>query len=178
MVAGQRVRSRTKLRSHPGLRFVQLAAYLRTNEFIFENMVRSRTVEGLHVLFRAEASQYWSTHFIPGRRSEDMPKRIGHFKRNLLGINLAVPMIFAYGDYVGDEVLKDHAVELLEKITCESNTIVDAWRQGGVPMESAVDSQAILQLNNEFCARRVCWKCPVGKRVIRGARGSSVLREL
>lgn len=167
MNTGKWVISHTNPNNHPVIRIVQLASFLTSKDFLFNNLMRCHTVEDVQTLFRAEASEYWSTHYVPSRRSVETPKRIGHFKANILGINLTVPMIFAYGDYMKDDQMKLGALELLEKIQCESNRIVDSWRAAGVKMESAFDSQAILQLNNEFCFKGLCWQCPVGKRVIR-----------
>lgn len=167
MNAGSWVISHNNPNNHPVIRIVQMASFLTSKDFLFNNLMRCRTVEDIQTLFRAEASQYWSTHYVPSQRSYDLPKRIGHFKANILGINLTVPMMFAYGDYMKDDELKLRSIELLEKITCESNRIVDSWRAGGVVMESAFDSQAILQLNNEYCLKALCWQCPIGKRVIR-----------
>lgn len=150
------------------LRLAQLSAFLATRDFLFDNIIKCRTVEDLHRVFRAEASDYWSTHHAPAASSARMTKRIGHEKANVLGINVAVPLIFTYGDYMKEEHLKDEAIDLLEKINCEQNGIVNDWKRGGVVMESAFDSQAILQLNNEYCVKGLCWKCPVGKKIIKG----------
>jgi hypothetical protein len=167
MMAGQWEVANINPANHPVLRIAQLAAFLTTREFLFDNLVRCRTVDDVQSLFRAQASDYWSTHYIPSRASDSRPKRIGHFKANMLGINLAVPLIFAYGSAVHDDSLKDTALDLLEKIVCEENRIVNGWRAANVPLESAFDSQAILQLNNEYCARGLCRTCPVARRVIR-----------
>lgn len=153
--------------NHPVIRIAQLAAFLTTREFLFENLVKCRTVDDIQTLFRAEASEYWSTHYIPMQPSGNRPKRIGHFKANILGINLAVPMIFSYGDYMNDDGMKDAALDLLEKINCEENHIVNGWRAGGVTMESAFDSQAVIQLNNEYCLKGMCRQCSLGRRVIK-----------
>lgn len=148
------------------LRLAQLSAFLATREFLFDNIIGCRTVEDLHKVFRAEASEYWSTHYVPASASTRMTKRIGYEKANTLGINVTVPLIFTYGDYMREEHLKDKAIELLEKINREQNRIVDTWKAGGVIMESAFDSQAIIQLNNEYCEKELCWRCPIGKKVI------------
>lgn len=157
--------------NHPVLRIAQLAAFLSTKEFLFENIIRCRSVDDLRSLFRAEASHYWSTHFIPGKRSFEAPKRIGSLKADLLGINLVAPMMFFYGTHTGSQELKEGAVELLENIGCERNRIVDEWRNRGVRADNAFDSQAILQLHNEHCLKDLCWQCAVGKRVVGKALG-------
>ncbi len=167
MEAGYWIISRTNPNNHPVLRIAQMAMFLSTREFLFDHMIKCRTVEDIHRMFRTEASQYWSTHYIPSHPSYEHPKRIGHFKASLLGINLTVPMMFAYADYTGEEKLKETALDLLEKINCEDNRFINAWRAGGVIMESAFDSQAMLQLNNEFCRKELCWQCPVCRYVLR-----------
>ncbi len=153
--------------SHPVIRLAQAAAFLSTREFLFENVIKCRTVPDVQALFCAEASEYWSTHYIPAQATDKRRKSIGPFKANMLGINLVAQMMFAYGDSMHDEGLKDAAIDLLEKIERESNAITDGWRTRGVLMESAADSQAILQLHNEFCTRGRCRHCAVGRRVIR-----------
>lgn len=156
--------------NHPVLRIAQLAAFLSQREFLFENMILCRSAEDVQKLFRAEASQYWSTHYIPGKRSYEHPKRIGRQKAGVLGINLAAPLMFAYGKYIGEEEYGQAAVALLEVIETESNHITDGWRRGGVEMENAFDSQAVIQLHNEYCLNDLCWMCPVGKKVVGGLR--------
>jgi hypothetical protein len=174
LMPGRWAMSNTNPNNHPVIRLVQLAAFLCTQEFMFDNMIKCRTVEDVHTLFRAEASEYWTTHYIPSRISQELPKRIGHFKANLLGINLVVPMMFAYAHHIGDDSLKERALELLEKISCEDNRIINGWRRGGLYMESAFDSQAVLQLNNEYCTKGLCWQCTIGKRVVRDAHESGI----
>lgn len=149
------------------LRLAQMASFIATHDFLFNKIIRCRTVEDLHDVFRAEASDYWSTHYIPASQSSRITKRIGPEKANVLGINAAVPLIFTFGDYMKEEQFKYDALDLLEKINCESNYIINMWKRGGLIIESAFDSQAVIQLNNEYCAKELCWKCPVGKRILK-----------
>lgn len=155
--------------SHPVLRLAQMASFFASREFLFDGLIQCRTVEDVHLFFHAEASEYWSTHYIPSKTTGYRTKRIGPEKANILGINVTVPMLFAYGDYADDQDLKDAAVELLEKIGRESNKIVNGWFKEGVTMENAFDSQAILQLNNEHCIKGLCRRCAIGRRVVRRA---------
>lgn len=159
---------RTNPRSHPVLRLAQLAAQLCAGGFSFGSVLACRGVSDLHRLFAAEASDYWTTHFIPDSITSPAPKRIGVEKAELFGINMVAPLLFAYGRHMGDEAMGERAVELLENIFCEENSIVRRWRVQGVEMKNAFDTQAILQLNNEYCAAHRCGMCPVGRNVIKG----------
>ncbi len=136
----------------PSARIIQLAAFLAEGEYLFDNTIACRTVEDVHRLFRSKQGQN---------------KRIGAFITNTLGINFVVTMQFSYGKYLGDEKMCEAALTLLEKTGYESNNLVNAWLKGGVKLESAFDSQAIIQLNNEYCIKGRCADCIIGRRVIR-----------
>ena len=154
-------------RSMPIQRIVQLASFLSGSDFVFDRMAACRSREDVHRLFSAEASHYWATHYIPDGSSRMCPKRIGEEKADLLGINLVVPMMFAYGNYTGKEELKEAALELLASIPAENNIIIRGWTGVGVPVQSAMDTQALLQLRNEYCAAGNCTSCRVGRKLIK-----------
>lgn len=82
-------------------------------------------------------------------------------------------MQFAYGAYVEREALRTSALSLLENTDAEDNSIIRAWRQYGVTPQSAFDSQALLQLTNEYCRQRRCHECPVGRRIIHRAMAAN-----
>lgn len=145
---------------NPVLRIAQMANLLAGQDFLFDRMVACRTAADVQRLFASEASEYWSARFGGGGE----PKRLGVFMANTLGINIVATMIFAYGSYLGDEEMREAAIELLEKIKCEENSIVTPWRAAGVPMESAFDSQAVIQLHNEWCLKRRCVQCREGRK--------------
>lgn len=148
------------------LRLAQLAAFLSTAEFVFDNLIACRSAKDIQSLFAAEASQYWS-NLLGSVRSKSDLKRIGDDRKNVLGINLVAPLMFAYGEVMRDEELKETAMDLLEKIPAENNSIVKGWRSGGVVIKSALDSQAMIQLTNEYCLKRRCSECPFGKAQIK-----------
>ena len=94
-----------------------------------------------------------------------MAKHIGHTKTDLLGINLVVQMQFAYGSYINNETLRTRAMSLLENIPAEDNSIIRGWNACGTLAKTAFDSQALIQLRNEYCKRDDCDRCPVGRRI-------------
>ena len=59
----------------------------------------------------------------------------------------------------------DSALSLLERLPSEDNRFMRAWSGEGVPIRNAFESQALLQLATEYCARTRCAECPVGRRI-------------
>ena len=154
-------------RNHPVLRLAQAAAFLADREFLLTNMLKCATADDAARFFSAEASDYWTTHYTPSCASPPSPKRLGRAKAELLGINMISPMMFAYGEFSGNELLKEQAVALLEKTAPEDNTYIRAWARQGVVAENAFSSQALIQLRTEYCDKLRCTACPLGKRVIK-----------
>ena len=124
------------------------------------------TEEDIRRLFCIEASAYWRTHHIPGIASDEHPKRLGAFKANIIGINLVSVLQFAYGSVTGRETLRDSALTLLERLPAEDNRYMRNWRNTGVSIRNAFESQALLQLATEYCPAKRCTECPVGRRIL------------
>lgn len=154
--------------NHPVLRIVQLAKLITSRHFLLDSILSCTTKEDVYRLFCVEASDYWVSHFVPGREVDrNSAKSIGKEKAELLGINFVGPMKFAYSDYLGDEEQKEKVIDLLENLGVERNRITKGWRYSGVKMESAFDSQAMIQLYNEYCKKRGCGECSVGRKLIK-----------
>ena len=145
--------------NHPVLRLAQAAEFFIQDEFVMERAMSCRTEEDIRRLFCIEASAYWRTHHIPGIASDEHPKRLGAFKANIIGINLVSVLQFAYGSVTGRETL-------LERLPAEDNRYMRNWRNTGVSIRNAFESQALLQLATEYCPAKRCTECPVGRRIL------------
>ncbi len=153
--------------NHPVLRLAEAAEFFAQDEFVMDRAMACRTEGDIRRLFCIEASDYWRTHHIPGCSGDDLPKRIGAFKANIIGINLVAVLQYAYGSHTGRESLRDSALTLLERLPAEENRFMRAWREAGGPKPAnAFESQALLQLATEYCAARRCAECPVGRRIV------------
>ena len=76
-------------------------------------------------------------------------------------------MLFAYGEAHNDEAAQERAVSLLEELRPEQNFIIRQWRQCGICVSSAADSQALIQLKREYCDRTDCLHCRFGFEYLR-----------
>lgn len=146
--------------NHPVLRLAQAAEFFIQDEFVMERAMSCRTEEDIRRLFCIEASAYWRTHHIPGIASDEHPKRLGAFKANIIGINLVSVLQFAYGSVTGRETLRDSALTLLERLPAEDNRYMRNWRNTGVSIRNAFESQALLQLATEYCPQNAVRNAP------------------
>jgi hypothetical protein len=66
----------------------------------------------------------------------------------------------------------ERAISLLDEISNEDNLIIREWDKAGIEPASAFDTQALLQLRNEYCRRRRCLECRIGAKLV--SRGASL----
>ena len=74
-------------------------------------------------------------------------------------INTIVPLLYAYGTAHADEDMRQRALSLPEQIPAEDNHILRLWKQCGLTVSTAADSQALIQLKREYCDRKDCLRC-------------------
>ena len=79
--------------------------------------------------------------------------------RRLLMINTIVPLLYAYGATHADEDMRQRALSLPEQIPAEDNHILRLWKQCGLTVSTAADSQALIQLKREYCDCKDCLRC-------------------
>jgi hypothetical protein len=83
-------------------------------------------------------------------------------------INTIVLILFAYGLYKNEEQYKTKAINWLESIAAEKNTIVSGFANSAVANENAYDTQALIELKNEYCNHKRCLECSVGNFLLKG----------
>jgi hypothetical protein len=64
------------------------------------------------------------------------------------------------------QLYKDQAVAILEQLSPESNHIIRKWAAAGIRPDNAAQSQALLQLYNNYCQQHDCLRCQIGYKVI------------
>ena len=153
--------------NRPLMQIVRLAAFFGKNEFIFREMMRCRSREDVSRLFDTEISSYWREHCVPDGNFVKCPSSFGVGKRYMLGINVVAPLMFAYGKFTHNQKLCDQAIGVVASLPVENNAIVRGWSAHGIPLQSAWDSQAVIQLRREYCDRGRCFACKLGRMCIK-----------
>lgn len=153
---------RLRPQNFPHIRISQLANLYFNRRAGLSAIIDCDTTEQLRSMFATCVTPYWETHYVFGGTSHKTEKHLSTQSANLLIINTAVPMLFAYGRHKQDERLCDKALRLLEQVAAENNHIVRMWRACGLEVANAGDSQALIQLKKEYCDRKDCLRCRFG----------------
>ncbi len=153
---------RLRPQNFPHIRLSQLACFYYERKAGLSQLVECETMTQLKELMNSHVTPYWETHYTFGSTSCRNEKHISPQSQNLLIINTAIPMLFAYGRHQSKEYLCDRAFDFLEQLKAENNYIIRMWQQCGLPVQSAGDSQALIQLKKEYCDKKECLRCRFG----------------
>lgn len=150
----------------PHIRIAQFAGLIHSSSKLFSKIVENTDIDYLRGLFVCEQSTYWQTHYSFGHESPMRNKKLGAQSINTILINTVVPFLFCYGQQKNRQELKDKALQILEQIPSERNSIVRNWQKIGLRSESAYDTQALLQLKKQYCDPKKCLQCRIGHKVL------------
>jgi hypothetical protein len=155
--------------SFPTLRISQFASLIHNRLPLTECLLGTTSMTELEQLFRTGASEYWNTHYLFGSSSPALPKFPGEQFIATLIVNVIVPFLLAIEKNEKRSSMGVRAREILLQLKAESNKIIKNWSNLGVRPESAMESQALLQLYNVYCKQKNCLECEIGTELIRAA---------
>lgn len=158
--------SRLRPANFPTVRISQLALMLSVSGGLFSKVLETTKVASLKKLFEVSASEYWDDHFVFGRKSKKSIKNTGSQATDILLINAVIPAVFVFARSRDRQDICERALDFLESIEAEDNIIISEWQKAGIAVESAFDSQALIQLRNEYCRNRKCLSCRIGSKII------------
>ena len=161
--------SRLRPSAFPTIRLAQLAQLLFIHQHLFDDLIKNFNYQEMSKILTAEASDYWKTHYHFGcKKNESSTKSIGQQSIDTILINVIVPLMFYYGKEMDQPWRCSQALALLEQIKAEKNHIIRLWESLKLTPINAFDSQALIQLRNQYCNRHQCLQCKIGLYLLKG----------
>jgi hypothetical protein len=159
------------LRLHPSgfptIRIAQFASLIYKSFHLFSSVLETRKLSEVENLFEAECSEYWQIHYVFGKESPCRSKKLGKAAIENIVINTIVPFLFIYGSKKNEDKYKDRAIRFMEQLEGEKNAIITKWKFLGMPVKTASNTQALLELKNTYCSAKQCLNCSIGNFLLR-----------
>lgn len=152
----------------PSIRLAQLAMLIHNSSHLFSTVKETIQLKDLRSFLDVTANDYWHYHYIFDHPTAFKKKNVGRAMIDSILINTIAPLVFAFGQHYKDEAFKDRALNWLEQIDAENNSITRGFNAISVGCKNAFDSQALIELKNEYCDKTRCLECAVGNKIIRG----------
>lgn len=151
----------------PTLRLAQLAMLVQQSHHLFSFIKEATTIKEVQDLLDVTANDYWHYHYVFDEAAPYKIKKLGHQMIQNICINTIIPLLYAYGYLTGIEAYKMKALQWMEELSAEKNAITKGFQLMGVQNKSAYDSQALIQLKNEYCNYKHCLQCAVGNQLMK-----------
>jgi Protein of unknown function (DUF2851) len=151
----------------PTMRLAQLARLIHNHGSLFSLLIGTPDAPSLLALLQLIPSTYWQTHYRFGKAGAKVSSSLGEATATSLLINVATPLLTAYAKRKDQPDLLDRAISLLEQLPAEDNRITRLWDSIGLSVKTAFDSQASIELYNNFCTPKRCLNCQIGIALVR-----------
>lgn len=153
----------------PNIRLSQLAFLYSKSPQLFTKIIKADKRADLFKVLKVETSKYWRSHYNFGKPHSSRIKNITDSFLDLLIINTVVPIKFYYSQNTGTGETEG-IIDLINEIKAEKNTVIDKFnslRPG--TGNTALQSQGLLHMKNEYCAKNACLKCNMGSKLLKGS---------
>ena len=150
----------------PTIRLSQLASLYHQKQSLFSELLKVNSLNEYYELFDISASEYWNTHYNFGVESSKRKKKLTKKFIDLLLINTVIPLLFSYGKEIGKEN-SEALLKLASTITSEENSIIEKFNELRLSSKNSLQSQALLQLKNEYCTKKRCLQCAIGNAILK-----------
>jgi hypothetical protein len=109
---------------------------------------------------------YWKNHYKFDEPSKEKTKNWGDDLLRRIFINAVIPYQIAKDELIGGEGALKY-LQKMNELKGEDNKIIRKWQSLEVPISTCYDSQAMIQLNKEYCSRKKCLNCNIGLRILK-----------
>ena len=152
--------------SFPTIRLSQLAQVYEQRESLFSKILEIMDWHSLLALFKVGVSDFWETHYTFHKVSPKVKKPISATLLQLLLINVVIPIQYFYYKTLGKEITET-LIKIIKGLPAERNGVVDAFQRLGAKVETAFDSQVLLQQHKQYCKGKRCLDCAIGVALLR-----------
>ncbi len=158
---------RTRPANFPTIRLAQLAKLISQQQSFFSLFTQTNNIEDLRSALKIEQSAYWQEHYNFGKVAGKNLVGLGRDSVNNILINTVIPLLACYSEKIDNQELMSRCVSFLEALPAEKNHITEMWEGLGLEIKTSFDSQASIELYNNFCKQKRCLSCNVGVEILK-----------
>ncbi|WP_318309908.1 DUF2851 family protein [Flagellimonas crocea] len=149
----------------PTVRISQLVNLYANEQQLFSKLMDLRQLDAIYKVFEVGAGPYWEEHYTFGKPSKGRTKKLSKKFIDLIIINTIVPLKFCYAKSLGQEC-NEGLIGLVSQLAREDNSIIENFEKIGSKTRNALESQAKLELYNNYCSKNKCMQCTIGTQLL------------
>lgn len=154
----------------PTIRLVQFAQFIDTMDFtsaFWELPVEAIKSHLFLCLCAPINDDYWRNHYHFGKEKKRPNSGVmSPETATVIIINSIVPYLWWLSDFTSNPIFRERGIDLLESLPAEKNQLLSDWKVVGMVPKSAADSQGLLEMTHQWCAKKICLKCRIGHHIL------------
>lgn len=161
--------SKLRPQGFPTIRLSQIAQLYENTDGLFSKVIDLQNVIEGKKLFEVSTSTFWQTHYTFGKLSAKTTKRVSNSLIERIWINTIIPVKYLYFKHLGKNI-SDKLIDDLRCIPPEKNNIIGCFESIGADINSAFDTQVLLQQYKNYCQKNHCLDCAMGLFLLKGGK--------
>lgn len=143
----------------PHVRIARIAALYCQKQITVSGILSCNTTEEYRSMIECSLGEYWQSHTCLGGTATIGNGSMKPNQKDIIIINAIIPLLYIYGKHRKNSTACSKAEELLHNLRGEENSIIRKWKERGLAIKCAADSQAVLQLERKYCRMHNCAAC-------------------
>lgn len=150
----------------PTVRLAEFALVIHHSPELFSDPILYKDIKKLQKAICIAPQNYWLDHYYLDGPETKNSKGLGETSVQNIIINTMAPFLFFYGQQTGKESYCDAALESFEKLKFEDNHKTKQFVNSGLKFKDAGQSQALINLYDNYCKKKQCIKCGVASSLL------------
>jgi hypothetical protein len=164
---GRMQKLRMRPTAFPEVRLAQLAMLWHKQGMFSRSWLEAEKLSDIKRTLDITANDFWHYHFTLDEASPYQPKHTGEELIQQLLINVIIPFLYAAGVHQQQPALQQKAINWLSSLPAERNALIKQWQRAGATSETALESQALIELKKYYCEARRCLDCSIGRYLLK-----------
>jgi len=158
--------SRLRPANFPTVRLAQFAALIHAHPELFVNPQFFTDQGYLKIILKPVLQGYWSKRYLPDGKILSRNLVVGENAAENIIINTMAPFFFFYSKKLLKPQFAELAIKLLEHSSFENNFKTRLFVNKRSLLKTGADSQAIVNLYDNYCIAKQCLKCGIGSNLL------------
>ncbi len=158
--------SRMHPQNFPTIRITEFIQFIKKIDLIVSGLKNENPYLFWRELLQLNLSAYWQQHYYFGKKISGGKISFGKTSIDLIIINCIVPMIFFIADLKSSEKLYENAIEIMNEIIPEKNSITKNFTGIISKPKNAIETQGLNFLYKELCLQTACKNCLIGNKIL------------
>jgi hypothetical protein len=152
----------------PFLRLAQFSKFLESfRHGLLQEFLAIHSVKELRKRFQCTPNEFWQNHVSFDKYTAERKTNMSKNAIDSILMNAVIPFLFVYGRELSKPEWEERALEMLQQLSPDQNSIINNWKKIGLSVKSSADSQALLELYQNYCSPKKCLFCAIGTKVLK-----------